>query len=162
MARRARSDTSGASLGQRHRHESAFSQAGPLYDLYEVSTEHGLDQKFNSLDAQYEAASAYIKSQAHAGWTLIRSRYNDGGYSGGSTDRSRPTTIASLCGHNSGRGLSQKPIGTGVILRSTPRRKCSGIILTAHCMSFRASQDGQITVSILLFFAEWPLLAGDS
>src|SRR5215216_4022196 len=52
-----------------------------------VSTEYGLDQDFNSLDAQYDAASAYIKSQAHAGWTLIRSRYDDGGYSGGSTDR---------------------------------------------------------------------------
>ena len=52
-----------------------------------VSTDHGLNQEFNSLDAQYEAASAYIKSQAHAGWTLIRSRYDDGGYSGGSTDR---------------------------------------------------------------------------
>jgi site-specific DNA recombinase len=52
-----------------------------------VSTDHGLDQEFNSLDAQYEAASAYIKSQAHAGWSLIRSRYDDGGYSGGSTDR---------------------------------------------------------------------------
>jgi site-specific DNA recombinase len=52
-----------------------------------VSTEHGLDQEFNSLDAQYDAASAYIKSQAHAGWTLIRSRYDDGGYSGGSTHR---------------------------------------------------------------------------
>jgi site-specific DNA recombinase len=52
-----------------------------------VSTDHGLDQEFNSLDAQYEAASAYIKSQAHAGWALIRSRYDDGGYSGGSTDR---------------------------------------------------------------------------
>src|SRR4030088_416163 len=52
-----------------------------------VSTEYGLDQDFNSLDAQYDASSAYIKSQAHAGWTLIRSRYDDGGYSGGSTDR---------------------------------------------------------------------------
>jgi site-specific DNA recombinase len=52
-----------------------------------VSTEHGLDQEFNSLDAQYDAASAYIKSQAHAGWALIRARYDDGGYSGGSTDR---------------------------------------------------------------------------
>src|SRR5580765_4698826 len=52
-----------------------------------VSTDQGLDQEFNSLDAQYEASSAYIKSQAHAGWTLIRSRYDDGGYSGGSTDR---------------------------------------------------------------------------
>jgi DNA invertase Pin-like site-specific DNA recombinase len=52
-----------------------------------VSTDQGLDQDFNSLDAQYEAVSAYIKSQVHAGWTLIRSRYDDGGYSGGSTDR---------------------------------------------------------------------------
>jgi site-specific DNA recombinase len=52
-----------------------------------VSTDQGLDQDFNSLDAQYEASSAYIKSQAHAGWAPIRSRYDDGGYSGGSTDR---------------------------------------------------------------------------
>jgi DNA invertase Pin-like site-specific DNA recombinase len=52
-----------------------------------VSTDQGLDQDFNSLDAQYEASSAYIKSQAHAGWTLLRPRYDDGGYSGGSTDR---------------------------------------------------------------------------
>ena len=52
-----------------------------------VSTEFGLDQDFNSLDAQYDAAQAYIRSQAHAGWTLVRTRYDDGGFSGGSTDR---------------------------------------------------------------------------
>ncbi len=52
-----------------------------------VSTDQGLDQEFNSLDAQYDASSAYIRSQAHAGWTLIKTRYDDGGYSGGSTDR---------------------------------------------------------------------------
>jgi DNA invertase Pin-like site-specific DNA recombinase len=52
-----------------------------------VSTEAGLDQEFNSLDAQYDAAQAYIRSQAHAGWTLVRTRYDDGGFSGGSTDR---------------------------------------------------------------------------
>src|SRR5438477_8328888 len=52
-----------------------------------VSTEHGLEQDFNSLDAQRDAAQAYIRSQAHAGWTLIRARYDDGGYSGGSTER---------------------------------------------------------------------------
>ena len=52
-----------------------------------VSTEAGLDQDFNSLDAQYDAAQAYIRSQAHAGWTLVRTRYDDGGFSGGSTDR---------------------------------------------------------------------------
>jgi site-specific DNA recombinase len=54
-----------------------------------VSTEYGLDQEFNSLDAQHEAAEAYIRSQAHDGWTLIRTRYDDGGYSGGSTERAR-------------------------------------------------------------------------
>ena len=52
-----------------------------------VSTDQGLEQDFNSLDAQREASEAYIKSQAHEGWRLIRDQYNDGGYSGGSMDR---------------------------------------------------------------------------
>ncbi len=52
-----------------------------------VSTDAGLDQDFNSLDAQYDAAQAYIRSQAHARWSLLRTRYDDGGFSGGSTDR---------------------------------------------------------------------------
>jgi site-specific DNA recombinase len=52
-----------------------------------VSTDAGLDHEFNSLDAQYDASQAYIRSQAHAGWRLIKSRYDDGGFSGGSTDR---------------------------------------------------------------------------
>jgi site-specific DNA recombinase len=52
-----------------------------------VSTDSGFDQEFNSLDAQYDAASAYIRSQAHARWRLVRTRYDDGGFSGGSTDR---------------------------------------------------------------------------
>src|SRR6201981_3699208 len=52
-----------------------------------VSTEHGLEQEFNSLDNQREASEAYLKSQVHEGWKLIRTRYDDGGYSGGSMDR---------------------------------------------------------------------------
>src|ERR1700760_2145138 len=52
-----------------------------------VSTEQGLEQDFNSLDAQREASEAYIKSQAHEGWRLARDRYDDGGFSGGSMDR---------------------------------------------------------------------------
>ena len=52
-----------------------------------VSTDQGLEQDFNSLDAQYDASQAYIRSQAHAGWTLVRSKYDDGGFSGGNTDR---------------------------------------------------------------------------
>jgi site-specific DNA recombinase len=52
-----------------------------------VSTENGLAQEFNSLDNQREASEAYIRSQAHEGWKLIRDRYDDGGFSGGSIDR---------------------------------------------------------------------------
>ena len=52
-----------------------------------VSTEHGLDQAFNSLHAQREAAQAFVKSQAHEGWKLMRERYDDGGFSGASMER---------------------------------------------------------------------------
>src|SRR6202521_5961579 len=52
-----------------------------------VSTEHGLEQEFNSLDNQREASEASIKSQAHEGWRLMRDRYDDGGFSGGSMER---------------------------------------------------------------------------
>ena len=51
------------------------------------STEDGLDMEFNSLDAQREAAEAYIKSQQHEGWKLLPQHYDDGGFSGGSMDR---------------------------------------------------------------------------
>jgi len=52
-----------------------------------VSTDAGLEQDFNSLDAQREASEAYIKSQTHEGWKLIRTAYDDGGFSGGSLER---------------------------------------------------------------------------
>src|SRR5262249_45996787 len=51
------------------------------------STEEGLDQEFSSLDAQRESAEAFIKSQASAGWTCLRTRYDDGGFTGGNMDR---------------------------------------------------------------------------
>ena len=51
------------------------------------SSEEGLEQAFNSLDAQREACEAYIKSQAHEGWRLIPGRYDDGAFSGASLDR---------------------------------------------------------------------------
>ena len=53
-----------------------------------VSTDHGLEQEFNSLDAQREATKAYIRSQAHEGWTPVRDGcFEDGGFSGGSLER---------------------------------------------------------------------------
>jgi DNA invertase Pin-like site-specific DNA recombinase len=51
------------------------------------STEHNLDLEFNSLDAQREACEAYIKSQAHESWRLIRDRFDDGAVSGASLER---------------------------------------------------------------------------
>jgi DNA invertase Pin-like site-specific DNA recombinase len=51
------------------------------------STEEGLEQDFNSLDAQREACEAYIASQKHEGWELLPDRYDDGGISGGHLDR---------------------------------------------------------------------------
>jgi site-specific DNA recombinase len=52
-----------------------------------VSTDNRLDQEFNSLHAQREAAQAYVKSQIHEGWKLVRDPYDDGGFSGGTLDR---------------------------------------------------------------------------
>jgi len=51
------------------------------------STEEGLEQAFNSLDAQREACAAYIDSQKHEGWKIVRAAYDDGGFSGGTIDR---------------------------------------------------------------------------
>ncbi len=51
------------------------------------STEEGLDQDFNSLDAQRAAAVAYIQSQAHDGWHCLPTRYDDGGFSGSNLER---------------------------------------------------------------------------
>jgi site-specific DNA recombinase len=51
------------------------------------SSEEGLDQDFNSLHAQREACEAYITSQKHEGWHLVKTQYNDGGFSGGNMDR---------------------------------------------------------------------------
>jgi DNA invertase Pin-like site-specific DNA recombinase len=51
------------------------------------STEDGLEQEFNSLDAQREACEAYILSQRHEGWSLVPNHYDDGGFSGGNMER---------------------------------------------------------------------------
>src|SRR5438105_15109318 len=51
------------------------------------STEEGLAQPFNSLDAQRESAEAYISSQRHMGWTALERHYDDGGYTGANLER---------------------------------------------------------------------------
>ena len=66
------------------------------------SSEEGLEQHFNSLDAQREACEAYVLSQAGEGWIALPGRYDDGGFSGGSMER--PGAAALLA--DIGRGLS--------------------------------------------------------
>src|SRR5260370_40071159 len=78
------------------------------------STEEGLSQEFNSLDAQREAAESYIQSQRGLGWKLIATRYDDGGFSGGNLDR--PGLQQLLAGVHAGLGawspvLKVDPLG---------------------------------------------------
>jgi hypothetical protein len=84
-----RTDHRGA--GRTLRHDAAMIGQGVRRQrcaIYtRVSTEHGLDMEFNSLDAQREACEAYITSQKHEGWQCLAGQYNDGGFSGGSLDR---------------------------------------------------------------------------
>src|ERR1700675_3787684 len=51
------------------------------------SSEEGLEQSFNSLEAQREACEAFILSQKHEGWSVLRNHYDDGGFSGGTMER---------------------------------------------------------------------------
>ncbi len=61
------------------------------------SSDEGLEQEFNSLDAQYESCKAYILSQKHEGWTVARERYDDGGFSGGSMERPGLKALLAAC-----------------------------------------------------------------
>ena len=58
------------------------------------SSEEGLEQEFNSLASQREACEAYIRSQQHEGWGLTRTRYDDGGFSGGKYGAARAASSA--------------------------------------------------------------------
>src|SRR6202047_286169 len=126
-----------------------------------VSTEYGLDQEFNSLDAQYDAASAYIRSQAHAGWTLIRSRYDDGGYSGGSTDR---PDLQRLLDDIRARKLDVVVVyKVDRLTRSLADFAKMVELFDAHAVSFVAvtqqfnttSSMGRLTLHVLLSFAQF-------
>src|SRR6516162_3196071 len=71
--------------------KTAMARADPRHKRCAIytrkSSEEGLEQEFNSLAAQREACEAYIRSQYHEGWILARTRYDDGGFSGGNTER---------------------------------------------------------------------------
>ena len=73
------------------------------------STEEGLDQEFNSLDAQREAGESYISSQKHEGWYCLPERYDDGGFTGGNMER--PAMRRLMTGANLGANINTPGCG---------------------------------------------------
>lgn len=126
-----------------------------------VSTDAGLDQDFNSLDAQYEGASAYIRSQAHAGWTQLGTRYDDGGFSGGSTDR--PALQQLLNDVRSGRVDIIVVYKVDRLTRSLADFAKLVELFDAHGVSFvsvtqqfnTTTSMGRLTLNVLLSFAQF-------
>jgi DNA invertase Pin-like site-specific DNA recombinase len=125
-----------------------------------VSTEYGLDQEFNSLDAQHEAAEAYVRSQAHDGWTLIRTRYDDGGYSGGSE---RPALQRLLADIRDGRIDIVVVYKVDRLTRSLADFAKLVELFDAHGVSFvsvtqqfnTTTSMGRLTLNVLLSFAQF-------
>jgi DNA invertase Pin-like site-specific DNA recombinase len=125
------------------------------------STEEGLDQDFNSLDAQRSACSAYIRSQASEGWKEIKTRYDDGGYSGGSVDR--PALQQLLSDIRQGRIKVVVVYKVDRLTRSLADFAKIIEILEAHDASFvsvtqqfsTTTSMGRLTLNVLLSFAQF-------
>ena len=75
------------SMGMKASDRSARSSVLHCAIYTRKSSEEGLEQEFNSLDAQREACEAYVRSQKHAGWDVMPEMYDDGGLSGGTMER---------------------------------------------------------------------------
>ena len=126
-----------------------------------MSDERNLAPVFNSIDAQYEASSAYILSQAHEGWTEIAERYDDDGFSGGNINR---PAISRLC-----RDVQLGRIDTIVVYKidrlTRSLRDFVKLVelLDRHHVSFvsvtqpfnTATSMGRMLLNVLLSFAEY-------
>jgi site-specific DNA recombinase len=114
-----------------------------------------------SLDAQYDAASAYIRSQAHAHWTLVRTRYDDGGFSGGSTDR--PALQRLLADVKAGKVQVVVVYKVDRLTRSLADFAKLVELFDAHGVSFvsvtqqfnTTTSMGRLTLNVLLSFAQF-------
>lgn len=125
------------------------------------STEEGLEQAFNSLDAQREACEAYILSQAGEGWTLVPEQYDDGGWSGGNMDR--PALKALLADIARGRvdivvvykvdRLTRSLMDFARIVETFDANNASFVSVT---QAFNTTNSmGRLTLNVLLSFAQF-------
>jgi site-specific DNA recombinase len=125
------------------------------------STEEGLEQAFNSLDAQREAAEAYIKSQANEGWVCLAERYDDGGFSGGNMDR--PALQRLLADIEAGKvdcvvlykidRLSRSLLDFARLMEIFDRRQVCFVSVTQQVNS--ATSMGRLLLNVLLSFAQF-------
>ncbi len=125
------------------------------------SSEEGLEQAFNSLDAQYEACTAYIASQRHEGWKLLPERYDDGGLSGGTLER--PGLQRLLADIDSGRvtmvvvyKIDRLTRALADFAKIVERFDAAGCSFVSVTQAFNTSTSmGRLTLNVLLSFAQF-------
>ena len=125
------------------------------------SSDEGLQQEFNSLDAQREAAEAYIASQKAEGWVCLPDRYDDGGYTGGNTDR--PALKRLLVDIEAGRvdtvvvyKIDRFSRSLADFMRMMTVFEEHGVAFVSVTQAFDTSSSmGRLTLNILLSFAQF-------
>ncbi|ACY13504.1 recombinase family protein [Haliangium ochraceum] len=125
------------------------------------STGKGLDRDFNSLDAQREACEQYIKSQAHQGWQLVATHYDDGGFTGANIDR--PAFARLLRDVDAGRidvvvvykadRLSRSLLDFANVISRFNKTDTAFVAVTQNFST--ADAIGRLTLNILMSFAEF-------
>jgi site-specific DNA recombinase len=125
------------------------------------STEEGLNQEFNSLDAQREAGEAYIASQQHEGWGCLPDRYDDGGFTGGNLER--PAMKRLMADIEAGKidcvvvykvdRLSRSLLDFARIMEVFDKRKIAFVSVTQQFNT--ATSMGRLVLNVLLSFAQF-------
>ncbi len=125
------------------------------------SSEEGLEQDFNSLQAQWEACEAYVKSQKHEGWVLVEKHYDDGGYSGGTIER--PALKELLADISNGQvniivvykidRLTRSLMDFSKIVEVLDKNNTSFVSITQHFNT--TTSMGRLTLNMLLSFAQF-------
>ncbi|HEV7299581.1 MAG TPA: recombinase family protein, partial [Tepidisphaeraceae bacterium] len=123
------------------------------------STEEGLQQAFNTLDAQRESAEAYIASQRAEGWTCLPDRYDDGGFTGGNLER--PAVQRLMKDIEAGKvdcvivykvdHLSRSLLDFAKLMEVFDRHKVAFVSVTQHFNTTHSM--GRLTLNVLLSFA---------
>ena len=125
------------------------------------STEDGLEQEYNSLDAQYDACKAYALSQRHEGWTVVKDRYDDGGFSGGTLER--PGLKRLLADIEAGKvdiillykiDRLTRSLSDFAKIVEILDRKCASFVSITQSFNTTTSM-GRLTLNMLLSFAQF-------